>query len=198
MKASLVILLLCCCSYVGAAEKSLLPKKFNMVSRADWGAEPAKGEMKEHKPSYITIHHTGTPQKPARSIEDKLRGLQKFSQSENTLADGKKKAAWPDVPYHFYIAADGQIAQGREIQFVGDTNTEYDPTGHLLVTLEGNFENEKPTEAQMETTRAVVKFLAKKYKVPAKKIGSHKDYAKTACPGENLQSQMDELRALVK
>ncbi|MBA4149459.1 MAG: N-acetylmuramoyl-L-alanine amidase [Verrucomicrobia bacterium] len=192
------LLLIACCALADTASESSFPKNLNVITRTEWGANPPVAEMKAHKPEFITIHHTGTKQNPGRTVEDKLRGLQKFSQREDQLASGKTKPAWPDVPYHFYISVDGKLAEGRDLKFVGDTNTEYDPTGHLLVTLEGNFQEEKPSDAQMKTTRQLVRFLAKRYKVPASKIGSHKDYAKTACPGENLQMLLPELRDVVK
>ena len=125
----------------------------NILSRVAWGANAPVGEMKTHKISRFTIHHTATLQKPERSLAEKMLALQKFSQNPGTLGNGKAKPAWPDVPYHFYIDCHGGIAEGREWQFVGDTNTAYDPTGHLLVVLEGNFEEEQPTELQMELAR---------------------------------------------
>lgn len=187
-----------CVFAISAETTASFPERLKVVTRKDWGAKPPVSEMVRHKPEFITIHHTGTKQNPTRSIEDKLRGLQAFSQREDKLASGKTKRAWPDVPYHFYIAVDGRIAEGRDINFVGDTNTEYDPSGHILVTLEGNFENEQPGNEQMKATRRLVRYLARRYKVPAAKIKSHKDYAQTACPGENLQNRMDEIRNVAK
>jgi hypothetical protein len=173
-------------------------QKPKMLSRAEWNAKPPVAEMKKHTPQFITSHHTATKQKPDVSLADKLRNLQKFSQNEGTLSGGKIKPPWPDVPYHFYIACDGNIGEARDLNYVGDTNTEYDPTGHLLITLEGNFEEEQPTDAQMKSTHQLVGWLAKKYHIAPNKIATHKDYAKTACPGKNLRSQIPEIRAAVK
>lgn len=166
-----------------------------IVSRADWKAHTAIAAMQEHKPVFITIHHTGTPQKPSRKIEDKLLSLQQFSQREDKLDSGKIKPAWPDVPYHFYIDCHGQIAEGREIQYVGDTNTEYDPTGHILVVLEGNFENEVPSAEQLASMQHLVAWLSQHWHISSKQIKGHQDYAKTQCPGKNLESRLVELRA---
>jgi hypothetical protein len=181
------------CTTQSSSETKTLAKP-NVLSRSEWKAHPPNGLMKRHTPRFITIHHTATLQKPAVSLAEKLRNLQTFSQNEGTLAGGKSKPAWPDVPYHFYIDCNGNIGEGRDVAFVGDTNTEYDPTGHLLVTLEGNFEVEQPTEAQMKSARELVAWLAKRYKIPAAKIASHKDYARTACPGKNLYNRLGEIR----
>ena len=177
---------------ISAAKTTALPPK--IVSRAEWKARPPTGPMKPHQQRFITIHHTATKQKMGVPVGEKLQHLQQFSQHEGKLAGGKIKPPWPDVPYHFYIGCDGDIGEGRDVNFVGDTNTEYNPAGHVLVTLEGNFQEENPTEAQIKATRELVAWLAQKYKIPAEKIRAHKDYAQTACPGKNLYRRIDELR----
>lgn len=174
------------------------PHPVKILSRAEWQAQPAVGEMQKHSHKFITIHHTGTRQKPERTLIDKMQGLQKFSQRADTLADGKKKPAWPDVPYHYYIDNSGQIAEGRDINFVGDTNTEYDPTGHILICLEGSFGSEKPTGEQMTSLLKLVPWLSQKYKITRENIAAHKDYASTGCPGEHLYRRMNEVRKTVK
>ena len=87
------------------------------------------------------------------TLEKKMQNLQAFSQRDDKLASGKFKPAWFDVPYHYYIAVDGRIAEGRELKYVGDTNTEYDPTGHALVVVEGSFNTEEPTKAQIDSLK---------------------------------------------
>jgi hypothetical protein len=180
-----------------AANETSAPKP-PMLSRKEWKANPPVAEMKKHTAQFITIHHTATKQKPTVSLAEKLRNLQKFSQNEGKLTSGKVKPPWPDVPYHFYIACDGNIGEARDLNYVGDTNTEYDPTGHLLIVLEGSFGEEQPTEAQMKATQQLVNWLARSYRIASDKIGTHKDYAKTACPGKNLQSRLPEIRTALK
>jgi len=169
-----------------------------ILSRADWGAKPPVAEMKRHKPGRITIHHTATLQKPERPLKDKMQALQKFSQNEGTLGNGKPKPAWPDVPYHFYIDCSGAVAEGRDVNAVGDTNTGYDPTGHVLVVLEGNFEEEQVTDAQWATLRKMVFWLAGRYQVAPANVQGHLDYAQTLCPGKDLQRRLAELRLMLE
>ena len=168
-----------------------------ILSRSDWKANKPAGEGKPHKIEFITIHHTATKQRTDLTIETKLRNLQAFSQREDKLASGKSKPAWFDVPYHYYIAVDGRIAEGREIAYAGDTNTEYDPKGHALIVVEGSFGTDEPNAAQLEALKATVKWLAKRYKVSGERIKGHKDYADTACPGTNLEKLLPELRKIV-
>jgi hypothetical protein len=165
-----------------------------ILKRTDWGAKSPVAEMKKHEPKRITIHHTATLQKKDRALKDKLQALQEFSQKEGKLGNGKPKPAWPDVPYHFYIDCNGGIAEGRDVNFVGDTNTEYDPAGHLLVVLEGNFEEEKIPAEQWDALSRLVAELALRYHVAPAEVKGHLDYAKTQCPGKALHARLGELR----
>lgn len=173
------------------------PERPKIISRSEWNAKDAVGKMQEHTLRHITIHHTASPQKAALTIERKLQNLQSFSQSEGRLASGGKKPAWPDVPYHYYIAVDGRIAEGREIKYVGDTNTDYDPAGHALVVLEGNFENEQPSSKQLESLGQLVAWLSANYSIPVSEIKGHSDYASTACPGASLKKLLPAVRQQV-
>lgn len=195
--ASLAMALVVSACAAAPATNNLPPADLKILSRADWGASPPVAEMQTHVPSRITIHHTAVLQKPDRSLKDKLQALQKFSQSEGKLGNGKPKPAWPDVPYHFYIDCKGGVAEGRDVNAVGDTNTAYDPTGHVLVVLEGNFEEEPLADAQWATLVKMVAWLAARYQVVPADVQGHKDYAQTACPGKQLEALLPKLRATV-
>jgi hypothetical protein len=173
---------------------SLSPQRPRIISRQEWKAKDAAGQMQPHTVRRITIHHTAAPQKKGVAIEKKMQALQNFSQGRSRLASGGYKPAWPDVPYHYYIAVDGQIAEGRDIKYVGDTNTDYDPTGHALVVLEGNFEKEQPSARQLESLREMVAWLSAGYGIPASEIKGHNDYASTACPGARLKGELIRIR----
>lgn len=171
----------------GAPDERILP-------RADWGARPPAAAMEPHEIRVITIHHTATLQRPDRSLVEKMRALQSFSQTESPLADGRIKPPWPDVPYHFYVDHAGRVAEGREAGYAGDTNTSYDPRGHLLIVLEGNFEVERPTPAQLATLERMVGELARRHGIPPGRIDGHRDHADTLCPGRNLYRLLPWLR----
>lgn len=169
----------------------------SVLPRAGWGAAAPAAPMLRHAPDRITIHHTAGRQRPELSLEEKLGALQRFSQSESPLADGRVKKPWPDVPYHFYVDVHGRVAEARDTAYAGDTNTGYDPAGHLLIVLEGNFEEERPTKAQLRSLRRLVLHLAAERGIPASRIGKHNDYADTACPGDHLEAELPALRARV-
>jgi hypothetical protein len=168
-----------------------------IVTRAQWGARAPVLPMQPHQPVRITVHHTGGAQDRAHPMAGKLRALQRFSQEQGTLADGRIKKAWADIPYHFYIAHDGAVGEGREVGYVGDSNTQYDLRGHVQVVLEGNFENEPVTDAQYQSLRRLVVYLARRYRVTPELITGHKDNAPTLCPGQDLYRRLPELRRAV-
>jgi hypothetical protein len=172
--------------------------KPDFLPREEWKASPAIPGMKPHVRKVITIHHGGVVSKPNIPTATKIKNLQTWSQRADKLASGKEKPAWPDVPYHYWIGWDGKVAVARDDGFVGDTNTEYDPTGHVLICLEGNFEEETPTEPQMDSLRKLSLYLAVKYKIASADIQTHRDYSKqTTCPGDHLYREMDSLRWFV-
>jgi hypothetical protein len=192
-----LLLLLTLLSACRSSKEVSLPTGISILTRAQWGAVAPVLPLKNHVPQKITIHHTATNQNLSRTLEDNLKALQKFSMDRSPLSDGRVKEPWADIPYHFYIDVRGQIGEGRQLQFVGDSNTPYDPTGHALIVLEGNFQTEKVTEAQRKSLEQLTLALAKRWKISADNISGHKDNAATACPGEDLYQLLPPLRALV-
>lgn len=186
------------CSGTRPLPDALIPADVEFVSRAEWSARAPVLPMQAHTLTRLTIHHTGTNQNFNRTVTDKLRGLQLFSQRDDSLASGRLKPAWPDVPYHFYVGVDGVVGEGRDWRYAGDTNTEYDPAGHLLVVVEGNFQKDTLTTAQRRTLDLIVPALARRFGIPADRLASHRDYARTECPGANLYAELPRYRELIR
>ncbi|MDB5745514.1 MAG: N-acetylmuramoyl-L-alanine amidase [Massilia sp.] len=150
-----------------------------VVPVADWGGTPADAaRARRHAITHITLHHQGEPFKPGTDPRQYLRNLQTWSRNTK---------GWLDIPYHYIIDLEGRTWAGRDIAYAGDTNTEYDPSGHALIEVVGNFEEVEPNQAQLDAVVDVMAMLAKKYKVPVERIASHRDHSdKTVCPGANL------------
>ncbi|SFG02954.1 peptidoglycan recognition protein family protein [Pontibacter chinhatensis] len=179
------------------ASQQVVPGDIAFLSREAWGANAPVLPMRSHTLNRLTIHHTATKQLPDRTLTDKMRALQKFSQEESLLWDGRTKPQWADIPYHLYIDCHGQVAEGRDLGYAGDSNTAYDPAGHLLVVVEGNFEEEPITPEQMKTLNRLVPALAQRYNIPADSLGGHMDFAQTQCPGKGLYAMLPHFRELV-
>lgn len=170
--------------------------RVRIIPRADWQAiEPRP--YKQHIPERITIHHEGTKLLLTDNAAEKINRIQAWG-----MGPDRK---WVDIPYHFLIAPDGSIYQGRNVFTVGETATEYDPTGHLLICCLGNLQEQEVTEQQLNSLIKLISYCCKKYKLPVETLASHKDYSsQTSCPGKNLYQYLEngfikeEVRKLIK
>lgn len=148
-----------------------------LISRTDWGSTDSLVESNLHEISYITIHHGGEIFLEKRDTYSYLKNLQTWSRNARQ---------WMDVPYHYIIDRKGRVFQGRPLEYRGDTNTSYDPTGHALIVLLGNFEEQEVLEKQIASLKVVTEYLIKTESVSSKDIKTHKDYTETLCPGRKL------------
>ncbi len=150
-----------------------------IVAVEQWGgtrSDPSIG--KKHRPAQITLHHGGVAFLRDKDPQQYLRNLQSWSR-------GTRK--WSDIPYHYLIDLDGRVYEGRDIAIAGDTNTNYDPTGHALIVVLGNFEEVEVNQAQLDAVVSTMAMLAKQFKISPDKIAGHKDFsADTSCPGKSL------------
>lgn len=158
-----------------------------IVAQSVWGGMDFATTGRRHKVTHLTVHHQGERWLQDGDVPAYLRRLQMWSRSIK---------GWSDVPYHYIIGPDGTIYAGREPTLAGDTNTEYNPEGHVQVMLLGNFEEQMPTTQQLESTISLLALLLKTYNLHSSKIGAHLHFsAQTVCPGTNLMKHFSELQA---
>jgi hypothetical protein len=132
----------------------------------------------------ITLHHEGSP-KPLRPEDDPVAGLRALQ------SWGERDRNWWDVPYHFLIDLDGHVYEGRDWRYMGETNTTYDPSGHLLISILGNYNLQEPMPAQLDAIANVMAWAVRKFDVPLDSIRGHYQYAETNCPGKNLRKYLE-------
>ena len=159
------------------------PNDLKVNSRADWGWQPFERVLPQHSINKITIHHGGEDFAADKDMIQYLRNLQNWSRSE-------KK--WIDIPYHFMIDLKGNIYEARPINYPGDTNTDYDVTGHALICVVGNYEIQKLSDESLNSLVRLTAFLKQKYRVETKDIKTHKDYTETLCPGTDLYKHFED------
>ncbi|MBZ0199131.1 MAG: peptidoglycan recognition protein family protein [Ignavibacteriaceae bacterium] len=146
--------------------------------RSSWNASEPK-PFANQVPVRITIHHEGTKFEKSDDATKHIKNVQ-------TWGMGKDRN-WVDIPYHFLIDPNGNVYEGRNVFTTGETATEYDPTGHLLISLMGNFEIQEVSPEQLDALIKLTAYCCKKYDISPGTIASHRDYSEqTDCPGKNL------------
>ena len=165
--------------YACTSQKKLTAvSTLNIIPRAGWTANEPR-PYKQHVPVRITVHHEGTRLEVTDDAAKKIKAIQVWGMGPDR--------SWVDIPYHFLIAPDGKIYEGRAVTTVGETATEYDPTGHLLITCLGNLEQQEVPSAQLASLIKLIAHACKKYNLPYETITSHRDNStQTTCPGKNL------------
>ncbi len=150
------------------------------VLRSEWGAAPPQPGFVDHDIELITIHHAGTA--TGTVGPEQFLGWQAYHFS----------LGWPDIAYHFIVGRDSLTYEARDWTYAGDTATTYDPAGHLLIVVEGYFEEDIPTAGQLEHLAVMVAWGMERFDVGAAGIGGHRDYAATTCPGEHLYAHITD------
>lgn len=154
-----------------------------IIPRSGWNANEPR-PYKQHKPERITVHHEGTKLEISDDAARKIRNIQVWGMG--------KDRNWADIPYHFLIAPDGTVYEGRDVNTVGETATEYDPTGHLLITCLGNLQQQEVPEQQLNALVRMIAYCCKRYKLPQESLATHRDHStQTTCPGKNLYAYFE-------
>lgn len=152
-----------------------------VIPREGWGGAEPRGEFRSHGLDRLTVHHSGSPlsQNTGPAV---FRGWQSYHFS----------LGWPDIAYHYIVGRDGLVYAARPEWAVGDTATEYDPTGHFLVVVEGDYDLLVPSENQLEALARILAWAAETYDIDPVTLTGHRDHAATSCPGETLYAVLSD------
>ena len=102
------------------------------------------------------------------------------------------KLRWPNfiskmgyhVGYHFVIVGDGTVVQTRQLHEQGAHSVPN--KGKIGIALTGNFENERPSDEQLDSLKNLIKKIQKQLDIPRTSVLGHKEVGRTLCPGESL------------
>lgn len=145
----------------------------------------------KHNIDKLTLHHSATSHAAGDDLGKKLKNMQIWGENDRN---------WFDIPYHFIIDTDGLVFEARDYHYMGDTNTGYDPRGHFLINCYGNYMQQEPNEAQLESIAELMAWAAAEYDIDPIEIYGHRDLASTSCPGDNLYVYIEngKLKAMVE
>lgn len=183
LSVSLLCLLCLLCTAAGARVT-----KPTTITAADWGSKPQPiPDDRRHAPKFVTIHHAGVVWKGDRTPVQFIRNMQAW---------GQKEKNWPDLPYHFLIAPNGDIYEGRPLQYEPESNTKYPLAGNIGVEMMGHFGEQRPSEQQIQSCARLTAWLCQEFMIlPTREtVRGHKDAApgQTSCPGEDFQRYLDD------
>ncbi len=170
------------------------PAALKIHTRREWGARPT--DLSKVRPmgrAYrITIHHSGFPcPDPSWSgVRAQIRAIQKNHKHKYTNGEG-----WADVGYHFFVDPAGGIWEGRSLRYQGaHAGNHALNKGNIGICLLGDFQGHTPPPAQMRGLEKLLRYLMKRYKIPASRIYTHRELKNTACPGRRGQEAINRLR----
>ena len=163
------------------------PIVIEVVSKSGWNARPT-GAFGSHEPVRLTYHHTASGGSDPAEAPDRIRGYQRYHQDQG----------WPDVAYHYLIDQAGRIYEGRPVEAPGDTFTEYDPMGHFLPCLDGNFDIGPPSPESVDALVRVLGWASQTFEIDPQTLSGHRDHAATTCPGGYAYELRDELVSRVE
>ncbi len=140
-----------------------------------------------HGITRITVHHEGyTPV----WFTDERTTKARLEQVRNIHTRDRR---WGDIGYHFVIDRAGRVIQGRPITYQGAHVSKQNPH-NIGVMLLGNFEKQAPSQAQLTSLQSTLRHLMARYRVPVRRVYTHRELGPTVCPGRNLQPRVASLR----
>lgn len=174
-----------------------------IVNREEWGARAINHEAAEE----IGFYSLENPEGWREYTEDLRAAYQTVVIHHSSLYDTDDwqtmhaiqdlhmdNRGWADIGYHFCIGLSGTVFEGRQMSARG-THTELYNTGSLGVCLLGNFEEIEPTQPQLDSTQALVNWLALRLQLTH--LAGHREFnGITVCPGANLYPHLDQIAAI--
>ncbi|AMV37810.1 peptidoglycan recognition family protein [Planctomyces sp. SH-PL62] len=166
--------------------KSTASPRPEIVSASEWGSKPQPiPESRKHTPKYVTLHHAGVIWTAKVSPDVFVRNMQSW---------GQREKGWPDLPYHFLIAPDGRIFEGRPLGFEPESNTKYPLQGNIGVEMMGSFEAQRPDPRQVASCVKLTAWLCDQYDIDLSRVRGHRDAAsgQTTCPGKDFERYLKD------
>ena len=152
------------------------PVSLRIEPRAAWGArDPVAELLVPHSRSMnrLTVHHSGD--NTAATGPARFRIWQNYHMNVR---------GWGDVAYHYIIGLSGGVYTARSTDYRGDTGTDYDPDRHLIVVLEGNFQNIDPTAEQIDRLPILLAWAAARFGINTSTIAGTATTPRPHAPGQ--------------
>ncbi len=136
------------------------------------------------KPWRITVHHSGNPGDDDGDPKSMLRNFERNHQDKG----------WAAIGYHFIIAKDGRVFEGRPLKYQGAHATGENNLGNIGVCLMGDFDSSQVPKAQRVALIDALDRLSKQYGIKRQNVYGHRDFKTTECPGRNLYRLVEKFQ----
>jgi N-acetylmuramoyl-L-alanine amidase/LysM domain len=160
------------------------------IARNLWAVDPvilSRTKPMLGTPFRITVHHSGDVKDAGMDPLEWLRLI------DRQHMDGLgKKEPWACIGYHFIVAPDGRVFEGRPLQFQG-AHAGYDEVNRLNigVCLIGDFDKMHVPAAQREGLMRALDQLCLDYGISRGNVYGHQHWKVTDCPGRYLMAIVD-------
>jgi hypothetical protein len=162
-----------------------------VLARCCWTTEPPDvANMVAMVPiTHVTIHHDGLD--TLIETDDRAATAARIE----LYRRGHRGRGWADIGYHFVIDRAGCVWEGRSLAWQGAHVKNRNP-GNVGILVMGNFEIQRPTEAQLASLERCLAAARTTWNVPWSRVLSHREWpgATTLCPGRNLQERFTAIR----
>ncbi|MFO0893619.1 MAG: peptidoglycan recognition family protein [Phycisphaerales bacterium] len=166
------------------------PDYGGVIGRSFWAqGVPVPALMNPMLPvRFITVHHDGMTPFTATDQESSAARIE-------VIRTGHRSKKWGDIGYHFVVDRGGRVWEGRSLRWQG-AHVEAQNEGNVGICCLGNFDEQSPSQAQLDALEGQLRTLMRRYGVPVSRIRTHQEWptAHTACPGRSLQSAMVKIR----
>ncbi|KAJ8664831.1 hypothetical protein QAD02_006493 [Eretmocerus hayati] len=149
-----------------------------LVSRKEWGAlnpKRAPGNLTISPPKWVVFSHTATP--PCFIEKDCLVQVKLI---QKLCVESK---GWGNVGFNFLVGGDGNVYEGLGWGVEGARTKPFNPKS-LGIALIGDFQNMRPTDAQLDATKKFLEYAVEQNQLdPNYKIIVQRQVIVTNSPG---------------
>lgn len=159
-----------------------------VIARSAWtrGKTISKLADPMRKVTRITVHHDAISPLPSGRYDESVRRLA-------TIRRGHLNNHWADIGYHYAVDPAGRVWQARPLVYQGAHVKNHNP-GNLGIVVFGNYEKTTPTAQALTALNSLIAHEMQRFRIPLNKVYTHRELRPTACPGKNLQQQMNHIR----
>ncbi|MGH3241599.1 MAG: peptidoglycan recognition protein family protein [Spirillospora sp.] len=173
-----------------------------VYTRDQWNARPPRrpATVLNRRPDHIIVHHTATENSKDGSLAHAFalsRFIQDFHMNKNR---------WDDAGQQLTISRGGIVMEGRNRSLSAIRARDLAVGAQVLhhnehtigIENEGTYTKKAVPRRLWDSLVEVSVWLCQAYDLdPSKAIVGHRDYNKTACPGDVLYARLPELRRAV-